>query len=52
MKIELHLSNPHAREAWRHTSVLTPVVDGVIAGFKATGYRIAIEAVAARLEET
>lgn len=52
VKIELHLSNPHAREAWRHTSVLTPVVDGVISGFKATGYRIAIEAVAARLEET
>jgi 3-dehydroquinate dehydratase-2 len=52
VKIELHLSNPHAREEWRHTSVLTPVVDGVIAGFKETGYRIAIEAVAARLEET
>ena len=52
VKIELHLSNPHAREAWRHNSVLTPVVDGVIAGFKETGYRIAIEAVAARLEET
>jgi 3-dehydroquinate dehydratase-2 len=52
VKIELHLSNPHARDAWRHTSVLTPVVDGVIAGFKETGYRIAIEAVAARLEET
>ena len=52
VKIELHLSNPHAREAWRHKSVLTPVVDGVIAGFKETGYRIAIEAVAARLEET
>ena len=52
VKIELHQSNPHAREAWRHTSVLTPVVDGVIAGFKETGYRIAIEAVAARLEET
>jgi 3-dehydroquinate dehydratase-2 len=52
VKIEVHLSNPHAREAWRHTSVLTPVVDGVIAGFKETGYRIAIEVVAARLEET
>jgi 3-dehydroquinate dehydratase II len=51
VKIELHLSNPHAREAWRHTSVLTPVVDGVIAGFKENGYRIAIEAVATRLEE-
>jgi 3-dehydroquinate dehydratase II len=51
VKVELHLSNPHQRESWRHVSVLTPVVDGVIAGFRATGYRLAIEAVAARLEE-
>jgi 3-dehydroquinate dehydratase-2 len=51
VKIELHLSNPHARDPWRHVSVLTPVVDGVIAGFRATGYRLAIEAAASRLEE-
>ncbi len=51
VKIELHLSNPHAREAWRHVSVLTPVVDGIVAGFRATGYRLAVEAAAARLEE-
>ena len=51
VKVELHLSNPGAREPWRHVSVLTPVVDGVIAGLRGTGYRLAIEGVAARLEE-
>ncbi|MGH8978608.1 MAG: type II 3-dehydroquinate dehydratase [Acidimicrobiia bacterium] len=51
VKVELHLSNPNARDPWRRVSVLSPVVDGVIAGFRAVGYRLAIEAVAARLEE-
>jgi 3-dehydroquinate dehydratase-2 len=51
IKIELHLSNPNARDPWRHVSVLSPVVDGVIAGMRAVGYRLAIEAVASRLEE-
>lgn len=50
--VELHLSNPHAREAWRHTSVVTPVVTGAIQGFGAHGYRLAVEAVCARLDET
>lgn len=49
VKIEVHLSNPYAREPWRHHSVLTPVCDGVIAGLRETGYRLAIEAVAERL---
>ena len=44
--VELHLSNPGARESWRHTSVVTPVATGVIAGFRGTGYRLALEAVA------
>lgn len=48
--VELHLSNPAAREPWRHTSVLAPVVDGVIAGFGGLGYRLAIIAVARLLE--
>lgn len=43
--VELHLSNPDAREPWRHQSVLAPVVDGSIAGFGAVGYELAIEAV-------
>jgi 3-dehydroquinate dehydratase-2 len=51
VKIELHLSNPYAREAWRHHSVLSPVVDGTITGLKATGYRLAIEAAASLLDE-
>jgi 3-dehydroquinate dehydratase-2 len=47
--IELHLSNPRRREAWRHVSVIGPVATGVIAGFGGDGYRLAIEAVAAML---
>ena len=49
VKIEVHLSNPGAREEWRHASVIAPVVDGSIMGLRADGYRFAIEAVAARL---
>jgi 3-dehydroquinate dehydratase-2 len=48
--VELHLSNPNAREAWRHTSVVAPVATGTIAGFGGDGYRLAIEAVARLLE--
>ncbi|MEI8051628.1 MAG: type II 3-dehydroquinate dehydratase [Actinomycetes bacterium] len=50
--IELHLSNPAAREPFRHTSVIAPVADGVIAGFGALGYVLAIEAVSRILSET
>jgi 3-dehydroquinate dehydratase-2 len=45
--VELHLSNPDAREPWRHTSVLSGVVDGSIAGFGGAGYDLAIRAAAA-----
>lgn len=45
--IELHLSNPDARESWRRTSVIAPVATGTIAGFGAIGYGLAIEAAAA-----
>jgi 3-dehydroquinate dehydratase-2 len=48
--VELHLSNPAAREPFRHTSVIAPVADGCIAGFGGLGYRLAIQAVAALLE--
>ena len=44
--VELHLSNPFARESWRHVSVVTPVADAVIAGLKGRGYVLAIDAVA------
>jgi 3-dehydroquinate dehydratase II len=43
--VELHLSNPGAREEFRHTSVVTPVATGVIAGFGGAGYRLAALAV-------
>jgi len=44
--VELHLSNPEAREPWRRTSVIAPVADGVIEGFGGFGYRLAAEAIA------
>ncbi|MEZ5136354.1 MAG: type II 3-dehydroquinate dehydratase [Acidimicrobiales bacterium] len=47
--VEVHLSNPMTREPWRHTSVVAPVATGTVAGFGGDGYRLAIEAVAARL---
>jgi 3-dehydroquinate dehydratase-2 len=50
VKVELHLSNPMAREPWRRRSVLAPHVDGTIAGFGSAGYRLAIEAVVATLD--
>ena len=49
--IEVHLSNPHAREPWRNTSVLAPVADGTVTGFKGLGYELAAEAVTRLLAE-
>ena len=48
--IELHLSNPEGREAWRRTSVIAPVATGTIAGLGGLGYRLAVEAVAELLK--
>jgi 3-dehydroquinate dehydratase-2 len=45
--IEVHLSNVFAREAFRHHSALSPVVKGVICGFGAESYLLAIDALAA-----
>jgi len=49
--IELHISNPAAREPFRHTSVVAPVADGSIAGFGGLGYELAVEAAARLLAE-
>jgi 3-dehydroquinate dehydratase-2 len=40
--IEVHISNPHARETFRHTSVISGIATGVIAGFGFGSYRLAL----------
>lgn len=47
--VELHLSNPAAREEWRKVSVVAPAATGTIAGFGGDGYRLAVDAVAGLL---
>lgn len=47
--VEVHISNPNAREPWRHTSVVAPVATGSIVGFGQHGYDLAVRAVAAKL---
>ena len=47
--VEVHLSNIFAREAFRHHSYISKAVKGVICGFGATGYELAIEALASTL---
>ncbi len=42
--VEVHISNPHAREEFRHTSVISGVVTGVIAGFGTQSYHLALAA--------
>ena len=45
IKVEVHLSNPAAREPFRHLSTLAGSVSGSIAGFGATSYELALDAV-------
>lgn len=47
--IELHLSDPKAREPWRHLSVVEPVAAAAIVGHGGDGYRLALDAVAEHL---
>jgi len=44
--VEVHISNPAAREEFRHTSVVAAVATGTIAGFGMDSYRLALQAVA------
>jgi 3-dehydroquinate dehydratase-2 len=49
--IEVHLSNVHKREPFRHHSYFSDVAVGVICGLGASGYRLALEAALATLEQ-
>jgi 3-dehydroquinate dehydratase II len=46
--IEVHISNVHARESFRHHSYLSPAAAGIVVGFGIDGYRLAIEGLARR----
>lgn len=43
--IEVHLSNPHSREEFRHKSVISHAANGVIVGFGINSYKFALEAI-------
>ena len=49
--VEVHMSNVHAREEFRHTSVISPVCKGVIAGFGYNSYLLAVDALKGILEK-
>lgn len=48
--VEVHLSNPAAREPWRHESVIAPVAIGTIAGFGGESYVLGVEALVRHVE--
>ena len=50
--IEVHLTNPHAREPFRHTSYFSDLAVGVVAGFGADSYRLALDAAVQQLDRT
>jgi len=47
--VEIHMSNVHAREEFRHHSYLSPIAAGVIVGLGVAGYRLAVQAAAGQL---
>lgn len=49
--VEVHLSNIHQRESFRHKSYIARAADGMICGLGSLGYELALEAVAKRLDE-
>jgi 3-dehydroquinate dehydratase-2 len=49
--IEVHLSNPYAREPFRHRSFISKAANGVICGLGANGYVVAVDALAALLKD-
>ena len=51
MKIELHISNPHLREPFRHVSYVAPAADAVVAGLGVAGYEHALAALVGALSE-
>ncbi|MDM7942533.1 MAG: type II 3-dehydroquinate dehydratase [Hydrogenophaga sp.] len=48
--IEVHISNVHAREAFRHHSYVSPAAAGIVVGFGTDGYRLAIEGLAQKIQ--
>ena len=48
--VEVHISNPAAREPWRHESVIAPVAIGSVAGFGGESYSLGVEALVRHLE--
>jgi 3-dehydroquinate dehydratase-2 len=50
--IEIHLSNPHRREAFRHHSYFSDLAVGVVCGFGADSYRYAMDAAIKQLGQT
>lgn len=46
--VEIHISNVHAREAFRHHSYVSPAAAGIVVGFGIDGYRLAIEGLTAK----
>ena len=50
--LEVHISNPSAREPWRHTSVVAPAAAGSIMGLGLAGYGLAVDALAGLVERS